>query len=216
MVRVLVVLLLLTGTAQAGPWTREMKEGFLSFSTIAKKAEKLTDPLSYSSIYVEYGLRPNLTIGFDGGADDLGQYKALIFAARSIRGADRKTRMTLELGLGAVNDKFVLRPGLAIGRSFTALSKPGWFSVETRAEMTPELSNIQLGTDITLGLSPWDRTKLIFQVQSGGTMADPDYIRLAPSVTYEVKPGRHLELGMTAGIKNAESFGVKFGMWRSF
>ena len=216
MVRLLVLLVFLAGPLSAGPWLRDRGEAFLSFSSIYKHAEQLTDPLAYSSLYAEYGVHEKLTLGLDLGGDDLGQYKAIVFATHPVRALGDKTKLSFELGLGAVNDKFILRPGLSLGRGFTALDKPGWLSVEIRAEMTPELRNIQLGTDFTVGLSPWRRGKVIMQLQAGGTMADPDYLRVAPSFVYEVKPGRHLEIGATAGLKNAERYGVKLGVWRSF
>lgn len=216
MLRLIFLLLLMAGPLQAGPWLREKGAGFLSFSTIQKKAERLTDPLAYMSLYAEYGLRESLTLGLDLGGDDLGKYKAILFALRPIRTLGDQTRLTAEFGLGVVNDNFVLRPGVALGRGFQTFGKPGWLSLEMRAEMTPELKSFELGTDLTLGLSPWERGKVIFQVQSGGTMADPDYLRVAPSFVYEIKPGRHLEIGATAGLKNTEKYGIKLGVWRSF
>ncbi|QYX55872.1 hypothetical protein K1T73_12420 [Roseovarius sp. SCSIO 43702] len=214
--RIFLLLIFLAGHAQAGAWLRPEGAGFLSFSTHLKKPETLTDPAMYSAIYAEYGAKPRLTLGIDAGYDDLGQYKAFAFLVRPIERRGDTWRLSYELGLGAINSDLALRPGLAIGRGFAIGETPGWVSVESRAEIVPGDGAVTLATDVTLGLSPWDRSKLILQLQAGGTLESPPWLRIAPSYVRRMKKGRHLEIGVTAGLSNAESFGVKFGVWREF
>ena len=74
MIRVLILvgLLILPVTAQAGAWLREKRSVFLSWSnaisTLASN-RYATD----TSLYAEYGLTPRLTVGFDGYLGGPGQ-----------------------------------------------------------------------------------------------------------------------------------------------
>jgi len=216
MLRLLLIWICLAGHAQAGAWPRDVGDGFLSFSTITKDPQSLSDPMIFSSLYAEYGLHRRLTLGLDAGYDDLGQYKAILFVTRPIDAMGDRTKLAFEFGAGAVNNRFVLRPGLSIGRGVTLWQNPGWLALDTRAEIRPDTGHVLLASDITLGVSPWDKSKIILQIQAGGTFESPPWVRLAPSFVHEIKPGRHLEIGVTAGLQNAESFGFKVGFWREF
>ncbi len=41
-------------------------------------------------------------------------------------------------------------------------------------------------------------------------------MRFVPSLTYEFRPGAHLELGVRKGVKNDKSQGLKVGTWLQF
>ena len=216
MLRALILLLLVPGPALAGPWLRDVGRGFLSYSGTLEDVGKSGAADGYGTVYAEYGLRRNLTLGLDLGADERGYYKAFAFAALPLVPQSQATRITAEFGLGTIQDSAIVRPGIAIGRSFEFLDRLGWMSVETRAEIGIRSGDVAVSTDLTLGYSAGARSKWMVQLQHGGPMADPDYLRLVPSVVIETHPGRHLEFGVTAGIWNATAFGVKLGVWQEF
>ncbi|MDX1785729.1 MAG: hypothetical protein R3210_06335 [Roseovarius sp.] len=216
MLRALILLLLLPGQALAGPWLRDAGRGFLSYSVTLEDAQAYGAAGGYGTIYAEYGLRSNLTLGLDLGSDERGQYKAFAFAVLPLLSQSRDTKVTAEFGLGMIDDEAVARPGIATGRSFELLDRFGWMSIETRAEIGIESGDVAVKTDLTLGYNPGPRSKWMVQLQHGRSLADPGYLRVVPSVVIETHPGRHIEFGVTAGIRNAAAFGIKFGVWRTF
>ncbi len=101
-----------------------------------------------------------------------------------------------------------------MGRSLSIKDLNGWWSVDTRARLTTD--DISLAIDTTVGLKLPSETMLIGQLQHGGPIADPDFLRLSGSVVWPISAGRHIEVGLTTGLMSAEDFGVRLGMWRSF
>jgi len=204
---------LLTGApAHAGPWLRGKGDVFLSFGTeIAENGED-----GFYTLYGEYGLREWVTLGFDlgGSAEDL--YKAVIFARVPLRGKEGKIRLAFELGVGVKAEEPLLRPGLSIGRGFAVGDMSGWMAIDTTALIGAVRGYTEMNTDVTLGLNMSKRIKLMLQLQNGHHLTEPGYLKLAPSVVFERKPGQHFELGMLAGIKNAEDLALKLGLWQSF
>lgn len=204
--------LALAGQVRAGPWLRAEGERFLSFS-----AEWVdTDPNVFVSSYFEYGATAGVTLGFDLGTTESDFYKAVIFAKRALPWTDGPLRISVELGAGVTDDAAVIRPGLSLGRGFTLGARSGWISIDSLLAIEVKNGEAELSTDVTLGLNLSERAKLILQVQSGDHPWDPEYLKFAPSYVYEHRPGRHLELGLLAGIENAADYGVKLGVWRRF
>ncbi|WP_371226573.1 hypothetical protein [Roseovarius sp. 2305UL8-3] len=205
--------ILLASSAQAGPWLRSAGEGFLSFSIEAPVSE--IGP-SFATTYLEYGLNKNVTLGFDlgGTQDDL--YKAIVFAKMAFGSPDSPFKIAAELGVGTTEQEAVLRPGLSIGRGFSLGDRSGWMAVDTLARIEIDGGNMDITTDITVGLNLGERTKVMVQLQSGHHLMNPEYLKLAPSFVYERKPGQHIELGALAGINNSEDLGLKIGLWQKF
>ncbi|UXX84059.1 hypothetical protein [Roseovarius pelagicus] len=212
----LILLLLLSAQAKAGPWLRDTGAGYLSYALTLEDVASTGAADGYGSVYAEYGVRPKLTLGLDIGSDEQGAYKTFAFAILPLARQSRRTKITGEIGLGTIDGTAVARPGIAVGRSFEFLDRFGWVSIETRAEIGVDQGDIGISTDLTLGYNPGPRSKWMVQLQQGGPMADPDYLRIVPSVVIETKPGRHYEFGVAAGIKNTATFGVKLGVWQNF
>lgn len=206
--------LMLPCLAQAGPWLRGEGEGFLSYSLTLEEVDETAASDGYASVFAEYGVTPNLTLGIDLGTDENGFFTAFAFALLPL--SRDQIKVAFEMGAGVIDGDAALRPGLSLGTGFTAMGRPGWFTIDARGEIMADDGDATFSSDLTLGITPRPSTKLILQLQQGGPMSDPDYMRLAPSIVWETGPGRHLELGATAGLKNAEAYGIKLGFWRSF
>ena len=209
---VLIYLVVLGVQAQAGAWPREKGEGFLSFST---EYDDEDDAL-FTSLFVDYGITHRITAGLDLGFADEELYKAVAFARYPISQADADWNVALELGMGVTEDEAVLRPGLMLGRGLTLGRKSGWLSIEALAYYKVEQDDVDVSTDVTLGLNMTDRHKLLFQLQNGNQPMDPDYLNFASSVVIEQTPGFHVELGMKAGLKEDGDYAFKLGMWHHF
>lgn len=204
---------LLPGPLMAGAWLRDEGVGFVSLTTTLEEPQDWGAPDGYGALYAEYGLTPDLTLGLDLGVDEGGREKAIAFAVLPFHRDG--LRINFEIGVGTSDAHPVLRPGVSVGRDISLAGLGGWFSVDARASVTEDHDPV-FATDITLGLAPRPRLKLIAQLQQGGPMPDPDWLRAGASVVWEESPGRHLELGVTAGITGAESFGLKLGLWQEF
>mgnify|MGYP005861962363 CR=1 FL=1 len=204
-----VICLLLAGQSHAGAWPREPGATFLSFSTEVDTGD-MTD--TFTTLFVEYGLTDRLTLGLDAGLDDGTLYKGIVFARMPLNRPEADMKLAIEMGVGLTDDAAVLRPGLMIGRGLDW----GWMAMDTLATVDIEAKDVDLTTDLTLGVNMSARSKLILQLQSGHQVMDLEYLKFASSVVYEYKPGRHLELGALAGIKNLDGYAVKLGLWRHF
>ncbi|MFK7941035.1 MAG: hypothetical protein AB8B82_16765 [Roseovarius sp.] len=198
--------------AEAGPWPRDKGAGFLSFSTEYDDE----DDAFYTALFGEYGVTPKLTAGVDLGFSDDTLYKAVGFARYPLVNQNADWRVAVELGAGVTDDEGVLRPGLHFGRGLNLGQKSGWFTIETFAYYQIEQDDVEVSTDITLGVNMTDRRKLILQLQNGNQPMDPDYLNLTTSLVVEAKPGLHVELGMKAGLQDEGKLAVKLGVWHSF
>lgn len=195
--------------ALAGAWLRAEGGGFLS-STINVQDDD--DTTTYGTLYAEYGINPDLTVGLDIGSDEGGDHKGLAFVLMPL--SRDGLHVAFELAAGTLDEGAALRPGISVGRSLSIKDLNGWWSVDTRARLTTD--DISLAIDTTVGLKLPSETMLIGQLQHGGPIADPDFLRLSGSVVWPISAGRHIEVGLTTGLMSAEDFGVRLGMWRSF
>ncbi|MFX0540647.1 hypothetical protein ACEWPM_002800 [Roseovarius sp. S4756] len=203
------LLALAPARGMAGAWLRDVGDGFLSWTI---KIQDGAETTGYSTIYAEYGINPDLTIGLDLGSDEFGDHKALAFVLMPL--ARDGLHIAFELGAGTLEHGPALRPGLSVGKGLSWGELGGWWNVDTRMRIIPNDTDIAI--DATLGLNLWEETKLITQLQQGGPLVDPDFLRLVSSVVWQVAPGHHMEVGLTTALIDAEDFGVKLGMWRSF
>lgn len=205
--------IILACQAQAGAWPREKGEGFLSFST---ESDAQGDDI-FTALYVEYGITQTLTAGVDLGFSDDALYKAVAFGRLPLNQPGASWKITAEMGVGLAEEDAVLRPGLLLGRSLALGDRSGWLSLESLAYIAAEdPQEINISTDVTLGVNVTDKTKMLLQLQNGNDPMNPDYLNFAPSVVIEKKPGLHLELGMKAGLKESGDYALKLGLWRTF
>lgn len=216
MLRLLALLIILGAQAQAGAWPREKGKTFLSFSTQIEGPNEFGLYDTFATVYGEYGLTEKLTLGIDLGGSAVEMTKAIAFARLPIGHDTRETKLAIELGIGQVGGNTALRPGLSIGRGLTLGDRHGWATIDTRFVLFKGRSGHLLESDATLGLNATDKIKLIVQLQTGAPKGDPLYMRLAPSVVIEKKPGHHLEFGVTAGLLETSEMGIKIGSWRNF
>lgn len=213
MLRLLAVMILLAGQAGAGAWPRDKGATFLSFSTDFRTDG--SDDL-FTALYLEYGLGHNITVGLDLGTDFDGFSKALSFARLPLIDPAKDNKLAFELGLGMIDDSAVLRPGLMIGRGVRLGKRWGWVSLEAYGTTDISDGDIDLSADFTLGLNLTAAMKAVVQLRARESMTDPEDMRLAPSLVIERAPGRHLELGVSAGLENGADMGLKLGIWHQY
>lgn len=216
---VLCVFCLSAGQAAAGAWPRE-KGGFFIASDL--RLSWPTDLISpeptgkYYTIYIEYGMTEQLTLGLDLGRSVSGDTKAVAFLRLPLRNRDTGLHIAAEVGLGQIDSAMVVRPGLALGRGFSIWRFNGWLALDSVAEVSVNSGKTDFKIDMTFGLNAEDGRKYMLQVQSGAPAAEDPFVRLAPSVVIPFGKDRHIELGGTYGLTGDDSVGIKLGVWQAF
>lgn len=218
-------LLPMAPTAQAGAWPREKGTWFVAGATrVAWPQDMRTwtslEPTEdYQTLYVEYGLTPDWTLGLDLGRSVSGGNKTIAFAQYPLRNRDSGPKVALQFGLGEVAGDTVLRPGLLVGWGL----KNGWLTFDTLAEVHTD-GGTDLKMDATYGRNlPGDR-KLILQLQTGLQHDDAPFARFAPSLvspmdnvlTRKIDARISTEVGATWGLTGDASMGLKMGFWLEF
>ncbi len=211
---------LLPACAQAGAWPRGKGNIFVTSSTYLTYTGGPV-PIGFGAIYVEWGATDKLTIGLDMGRGVSGKSKIVAFARYPVGKLDGKHRFALELGAGQLASGNVLRPGFSYGMGFKNKLGSGWISVDTVAEIGLNSGFTDLKTDITIGLQPRPRLKTMVQFQAGLRENDPAFLRIVPSVVWELrerkkKQKRNVELGLTHGLIGPSETGLKFSLWQEF
>ena len=205
--------------ATAGPWTRDIGSYFLSVSTMPSWArdQGIAGPgNAYHALYLEYGLRENLTLGLDLGYSGTGTAKAVAFLRYPLNPPDATLRLAVDLGLGQIDGAPVIRPGLSLGRAFETDLGYGWLAIDSLAEIRTDSGDMDFKMDVTVGLTVARGHKYMMQIQSAAPAMRDAYVRIAPSVAIPFGPGRHLEIGGSYGLSGDDSVGVKLGLWQEF
>lgn len=226
----LLILLMLPATAQAGAWLREKGSVFLSWSnTISTLSSNKF--ASDTSLYVEYGLTPRLTVGFDGYLGSSGKAsEAYLFMRLPIGKKQRAANMALTFGIGhkafpnpwgTVTKQSLTKLGFSWGRGL----KHGWLAfdasaitVQRSAPFVPGQASTSYSADFTWGQKPSERLMLIWQMQTGKTTNGAAYAKFAPSVVWSfgAKRNNSVEIGMVKGLHGDDSQSLKLGFWKSF
>lgn len=201
--------------ARAGAWPREEGQLFLVLSGQIEGRDASGLYRQHGALYAEYGATDRLTVGLDLGNDTIRMTKAIGFLRWPLGPPDRPLKLAFELGAGQVEEKNALRPGLSLGRGLVLWNRPGWLALDGRAALFGG-RDVALESDLTFGLSTGQKTRLILQLQTGRPEKGGPYTRFAPSLVYETRPGRQIELGVIAPLTGEGEPGIKLGAWRSF
>jgi hypothetical protein len=240
LVAVLAVLLplVLTGMALAGPWPREEGGVFLSVST-----EQDRDDSRYDSIYAEYGLSPRNTLGLELGHTK-GESSALIWWQRALDDGSGPNRWSISLGLGAIQRDGRTHPmgqiGTAWGRGFDSLPLlqlvpgGGWLALDTRFKMAAVTQEFDFGPNViadettyltpestskaeaTLGWHVSDRLMLINQFRFEDREDTGFSSKLAVSAVQDLVGPAKVELGLIEPLSGPGERAVKLGAWFGF
>jgi hypothetical protein len=215
LILVLALLPWLATAAQGGAWPRARGEGFLAASGTVEGPDRFGLYRQNFRLYAEYGATARLTFGVDLGGDIQRMTKTIAFLRRSLGRPSREVKFAVEIGAGQVEGENALRPAVSIGRGIAIGGHHGWLNADGRAILVAG-GGTAFETDLTAGLSVGARLKAMVQLQAGIPSQGRDYLRLAPSLIYEMRPGTHLEFGVTEPLSGGGERGVKLGLWRKF
>jgi len=219
MIRVFVAICLaaVAFRADAGAWPQPKGEAFLSFSaefptTQGNSADR--------SLWLEYGLTPRVTVGFDGFfSGSGGDSTALAFVRLPIGQPAGATRLAVSFALGQESGS--LESGRAQGRIGwhwgRGLDK-GWLALDASATLTAGGTAPGLKADFTWGMRSRDRLMLIWQLQTGGGMGGAEFVKFAPTAAWAMgeKKRVQINLGLIVGLSGDSSRKVSLGLWQRF
>lgn len=205
--------------AAAGAWLREEGTGFSATSF----------GLSYfydisQSTYLEYGLRPDLTLGadistfqsrfgFQSGA-------ATLFLRFPLGSPNDRGRWAYELGAGAtwIGEEVVphVKGSLSWGRGITFAERSGWLAVDASLRWDFGLGTSQIKLDGTAGLDFTDVTAGMLQLFVTQTRSGT-FAKVAPSVVFSPKQSKfRIQIGSEIPVRAPQDTMFKLGIWRSF
>lgn len=201
----------------AGAWLQEQESGFSAVTTTARKGDPYS--LLENAIYVEYGLKPRITIGLDLNQKPGLSGHALVFARIPLGQATRRNRFAFEIALGAYHWQGDWNPmsksTLSFGHSFALGERAGWLSVDAAVEHRKDAPALFYKLDATTGLSGFNRFNPILQVETTRTSGLPLMWAITPGVIIETKKAQWL-VGIERKSVTTKTLGLKLSLWRRF
>lgn len=211
----LIAALTLASPAMGGAWMREQGTGFLAFGPVQEETGR-TD----GSLYAEYGVLSNLTLGVKFDADmtqqQIGGGTGFAFARKPINTGEQPFKLAYEVGIGRGfghrNDTLLLT-GLSYGRGITVGTLYGWLAVDGAVEWSLGDTSDTAKLDTTVGLTLNDHFKVMMQVFYSQTDT-ANATTLAPSLIWQPRPDiASYQLGLEA---ESGILAVKIGIWKEF
>lgn len=211
MLRVLIMLCVLAAPPlNAGAWPRGKGDVFASALSYTAAGQ------TYSGIYLEYGLTDRLTLGLDLGRGVSGRNKAVAFLRLPLMKPRKGHNLAWELGVGQIANHPVLRPGLSWGKGVSVAGKNGWLSADILSELSLDTGQADHKIDLTFGLNVTDRHKAMVQLQAGAQWGDAPFLRVVPSVVFDIGQTTKFEFGVTQSLRGDYETGVKLALWMTF
>lgn len=203
----------------AGPWLREKGKGFYAGSGNITQ-EKDTS----GSVYAEYGLFDNLTIGADlfYGIDRTLQQSGsgILFARFPLSAPDATHKWAAHLGLGARSQNLVIAPaieaGLSWGRDIKVGENYGWALIDSSINIPGSSLETRIKLNGTVGLGFADHFKGMMQVFMT-YQGDELFTKAAPSLL--ILPGKGsytFQIGAEIPTTGGGDTALKIGIWREF
>ncbi|ETX13119.1 hypothetical protein OCH239_13140 [Roseivivax halodurans JCM 10272] len=218
-IALLAALLALFGTdARAAAWPQERGAWFASLTTQLSWPQDITTWVStaptgrFDALYLEYGATEKLTLGLDLGRSVSGGSKTVAFLQYPTLPDASELKAAVQLGIGQIDGRQVVRPGLLLGRG----REGGWIAADLLIEQPVTGDPFDVKLDLTWGLNLAKDRKLILQVQTGRAAGDMGFVRLAPSLVVPLRGSLSTEIGGTWGLAGDGSMGLKLGIWARF
>lgn len=208
------------GAATAGPWPREEGRSFISVgSAILDTGSGGTQ--AEQTLYFEYGLKRQRTLGFSGSANLSVSGEGHVFLRFAPLARPSGALLAFELGAGAKSiDLATVQPfvktGLSWGKGLTFGARQGWASIDGAALFGLGHDDSRLKIDATLGVNMGARFKLIGQGFAEITRAGQS-LSLAPSLVYTPKRGAvSYQFGAEGKFGSDARTGLRVNIWAAF
>ncbi|WP_157057470.1 hypothetical protein [Loktanella sp. 3ANDIMAR09] len=209
----------LQSAAHAGPWPREEGHTFIAAGGNFLLSDGAELPVHYDpTLYVEYGLRPDLTVGLDFYSADKGRiYSAFSFAAIPANSPDADLKSMLSFGIGYRrnaddSEELLTRIGLSLGQS----TPNGWLAFDGNITYDAIDQAFRPKADFTWGRSWSDRWTTTLQVQTGQGFSDDHYAKVSPTLIYTINERYRVNLGSVHALTGDRGSALKIETWLQF
>ncbi|MCK0140435.1 hypothetical protein [Aliiroseovarius sp. F47248L] len=201
--------------AHAGAWPRDKGDTFVS-GQVRQDADTLDDA-PVASVYGEYGLTSRWTVGgkldYALATKNVTQIKAFARWHFADNGGPWKRAISLAIEETAEDPN--VSPSFHLGRRIDTTFGPGWLDAELTATMSILDAQVDYSAFALVGVKP--NPRLMIMVALDITTIDAGaQIDLIPSVAWEIKQGKHLQLEWTYGLDGAVKHEVAAGIWLEF
>ncbi|WP_318328264.1 hypothetical protein [Sulfitobacter sp. D35] len=204
----------------AGAWMREEGTGFFSSSIEHDGKEQ-----GNASTYLEFGARPDLTVGADLSIELFPESTSTSYAGfflrRPLGNAEGTHRWAWRLGAGVAWDMEVTQPyletGLHWGRGIELWQRYGWAAIDGTIKWETMTGDQIVKLDSTLGLGVSERLKGMMQLFLEYDQ-ETTVTKVAPSVLWEPEGfgGFTFQFGAVIESGAEDRPTLKLGIWREF
>ncbi len=213
-ITVLVALGLPPGPANSGAWMRDKGALFLSVSAY-KGIDAQARAYETQEVYFEYGLKADLTLGFDG-YDTLNPRNArlVLFVRREFETTRGANRFAMIAGLGndGPRDTMLLRLGAGWGRNLAN----GWVGLDAHADFLPRQSFPDVKAEATLGRRAASGNLLLLRLTAERPQAWHNAVWLSPGYVWKISDHLHVEATFSGELLRMTEMRLKLGTWLSF
>ena len=216
------MLTLFASDATSGAWMREEGAGFAAFTySYDRDLNNLAaGTTGLGTWYGEYGLSNRVTVGATAWASQT-DASAFAFLRLPLTRRSSQRQIAFELGVGGYRAQgqaveAAAKYGLSFGRGINTRWGPGWMQINASKEHRFRSKTNILKSDLTFGVSPNARTKLILEVHAEKASNARSQVKVSPSYVRRISKRTHLTLGVSYGVRATDSLGVKLGTWLEF
>lgn len=214
----LLALTLTAAPAEAGPWPQPDGQAFVTGTV-----EHAGDDDWVATAYGEYGLTPNITLGFDSSTTAF-VAEGYVFLRYPVFQGDGPNRFAVLGGVGASGNLvrgaqplWVI--GASWGRGLTYPFGSGWTAVDASVRFRDEesfASERLMKLDATIGWQRQNRDLAILQIQTSQERGEDPLIKFAPSYVWHFADLFQVETGVTVPLAGNDVAKVKIGIWSQF
>ena len=199
--------------AHSGAWPRDEGRYFIAAGDNFLLSDGAQLPVHYDpTIYLEYGLSDEITLGVDMHLADAGRIGTAFFfisTPLSAKHSQQKVSANLAFGIrsnGLSETETLMRAGLSWGMGFDN----GWLAVDGYATLSNADDKLRPKLDLTGGYRWSDTVELSVQLQTGQGTTDDFYAKLVPSISYQLNETIGLHLGAAQALTGDRGAGLKF------
>lgn len=204
--------------AWPGAWLRE-KGSVFSSAAVTIFPSSNYGSVYKSSLYAEWGLRSDLTIGFDAEQHQNLRGHAFVFARLPIAKPGRRGRFAVDIAAGVHHVQTrtwaLYKGSLSYGYGFQSGWGNGWIAVDAALEYRSNVALLRK-LDLTVGLSAERLLNPLLQIETTYTSDRPFRWVVRPSVM--IRPKGHKTAWIVGIEQNSSLDGVggRFGFWSEF
>ena len=204
----------------AGAWPRGEGKMFVAASAEMTwpDGRALELPDIYGATYLEYGLRPHVTMGLDIGSADITKserLKAVGFVRYTITQGSSPYQIAVDAGVGTFSGQNVVRFGASYSKGLSIFARDAWVSLDANTLRTTQSAQFASSIDATFGVT-LKRGKIIGQISAFQAFDRTRNVSFTPSFAYYLGKGRHLEIGARIGLSGKPDPALKIGIWQEF